>query len=355
MSQLVTGRRAIADLGQHMRGVGLNGRAFVVSDERVFPLHGPAVLAAIKKSGYAADSIVLPAGETTKSLPMAERVYDWLVERRAERMDTIVALGGGVVGDLAGFVAATYLRGMPLVNVPTTLLGQIDSAIGGKVAVNHSRGKNLIGAFYPARLIVDDPAVLDTLPQREITAGWAEAVKCALILDGELLDILEENAEGLVNLSSRLVGDVIERCAQHKVRIVEQDEREAGLRMILNYGHTIGHALEAALNYDVLLHGEAVSIGMTGAAAIAARCGILSPTIVERQRRVLELFGLPVHFPTGGSRQPTVDSVVAAMSLDKKSQGAVVRWVLLEGVGRTRIEPNVPLATVREVVAELVA
>jgi shikimate kinase/3-dehydroquinate synthase len=352
VSELAIGSGVLGELGARMRAVGLNGRAFVISDDQVYPLYGGKALAALRSAGYTADHYELAAGEGSKSLGAASAIYDWLVEQRAERIDAIVALGGGVVGDVAGFVAATFLRGMPLVQVPTTVLSQIDSSIGGKVGVNHPKGKNLIGAFNPARLILGDTDCLRTLPPREIVAGWAEAIKCAMILDAELLDLLEANAAGLCDLSSPLVPVIVERCAQHKVRVVTEDERETGLRMILNYGHTIGHALEAVLNYDVLLHGEAVSIGMTGAARLSVERGLLQPAEAARQNAVLARFGLPTHFPLSVT-PPKIEAVLDAMTHDKKSRGAELRWILLEQIGQARIERGVPWSLVSDTVAAL--
>ncbi len=352
MSVLAYGRGLLGQLGKKLREVGLSGRAFVISDDVVYPLYGEEAMAGLRAAGYESAAYQLPAGEPTKCLQTASILYDWLVDQRAERIDAIVALGGGVVGDVAGFVAATFLRGMPLVQVPTTILAQIDSSIGGKVGVNHPKGKNLIGAFHPARLIVGDTDTLRSLSPRLLADGWAEGIKCAMILDAELLDVLEAHADGLGDLSSPLVPEVIERCAQHKVRVVTEDEHEAGLRMILNYGHTIGQALEAALDYQVLLHGEAVSIGMVGAAEIAVRRGLLEPSLAERQNRVLARFGLPTRFPADAP-PPQVDSVMERMTRDKKSRGAQLRWILLDRIGHARIEAGIPLELVREVVAEL--
>lgn len=354
MSTLVIGRGLLAELGAQMREVGLRGRAFLISNDRVYPHHGAAAEAGIRAGGFEVASYQLPDGEPSKSLASTCALYDWLAEQRAERIDAIVALGGGVVGDVAGFVAATFLRGMPLVQVPTTVLAQIDSSIGGKVGVDHPKGKNLIGAFHPARLIVGDIDTLRTLPRRQIPNGWAEAIKCAMILDAELLDVLDANAAGLCDLSSPLVPTVIERCAQHKVRIVSEDEREAGLRMILNYGHTIGHALEAALGYELLWHGEAVSIGMAGAAAIAVRLGLLEPALAARQNAVLSRFGLPTRLPPGAAT-PSVEAVLDRMSRDKKSRGARLQWILLDRIGHATIQTDVPRELVRDVVAELLS
>ncbi|HUX87532.1 MAG TPA: 3-dehydroquinate synthase [Chloroflexota bacterium] len=354
MSELTIGSGVLEALGTQMRAAGLSGRAFLISDDQVYPLYGEKALAALRVAGFVADHYLMPAGEASKSLGATQAIYDWLIERRAERIDAVVALGGGVVGDVAGFVAATFLRGMPLVQVPTTVLAQIDSSIGGKVGVNHPKGKNLIGAFNPARLILSDTDSLRSLPRREIAAGWAEAIKCAMILDAELLDVLEANAAGLCDLSSPLVPAVVERCAQHKVRVVTEDERESGLRMILNYGHTIGHALEAVLNYEGLLHGEAVSIGMVGAARLSVERGGLQQREADRQNALLARFGLPTRLPDSTPR-PSIESILEAMTRDKKSRGADLRWILLEQIGRARVESGVPWPLVGDAVAALLA
>lgn len=357
MSKLVIGSGALGQLGESMREIGLRGRAFLISNERIYPLYGAAAEASLRAAAYDVATYQLPDGESTKSLAHAARVYDWLADQRAERIDAIVALGGGVVGDVSGFTAATFLRGMPLVQVPTTLLAQIDSSIGGKVGVNHSKGKNLIGAFHPARLIVADVDTLRSLSRRELAAGWAEAVKCGLILDAELLGLLAENAAGLIDhessiFRSPLLSTLVRRCAEHKVRIVEQDEREANLRMILNYGHTIGHGLEAALNYGCLLHGEAVSIGMAGAARLAVNRGLLSEEAERAQNAVLARFGLPTRLPADAPC-PSVEAILDRMAQDKKSVGTHLQWILLDRIGHARIESGIPLDLVRATVADL--
>lgn len=334
-------------LGRRLRDAGLAGAAWVVSDDNVFPLHGEAALASIREAGLETGACVLPAGETHKTLATAQTVYDWLVERRAERGHAIVALGGGVVGDLAGFVAATYLRGVPLVQVPTTLLAMVDAAIGGKVAVDHPHGKNLIGAFYQPRFVLGDVATLGTLPRRELIAGLAETIKHGFIRDPSLLDLLERRGDGLLALEPEATLEIVRRSAAVKAGVVAEDERESGLRAILNYGHTIGHALEAAAGYAGFLHGEAVAAGMMAAARIGVAMGVSPPWLPDRQAGVLRRFGLPL-------RLPGVDAarVLASISLDKKVAGRAVRWVLLADVGRPVIRDDVPLALVERAVQE---
>ncbi len=347
---IVVGWDILDSLGERMRDRGLGGRAFVISDEHVLRLYGDRAIKALDRAGFAVDAHAVPPGEPSKTLAQAAGLYDWLVTRRAERGDSVVALGGGVVGDLAGFVAATFLRGMPLVQVPTSLLAMVDASIGGKVAVDHKEAKNLIGAFYQPLLVFEDAALLRTLPQRDLTAGWAEAIKQALIMDAELLKLLEDRADSVVALDPDLATKVIARNVALKGRVVSEDEREAGRRTILNYGHTIAHGIEAATGYGACLHGEAVAVGMVGAAAISRRMGLLDPAIETRQNELLRRYKLPL-------RAPGVDpeGVLAAMALDKKVRGKTIRWVLLEGVGRPVVRDDPPDRLVSETVRELTA
>jgi shikimate kinase/3-dehydroquinate synthase len=342
---------ALADLGRRMTDAGLAGRAYLISDSMVHARWGAAVKEALRTAGLQVVLRVVPAGETSKSLETAAAIYDWLVAERAERGEAIVALGGGMACDLAGFVAATFVRGLPLVHVPTSLLAMVDAAIGGKVAVNHKEGKNLIGAFYQPRLVLADVSTLQSLPPRELTSGWAEVIKHALIMDEELLRLLEENADAVVSLEPAVTTEVISRSIALKAAVVSEDEREeTGRRTILNYGHTIGHGLETAAEYTGMLHGEAVAVGMVGAARIARRLGLLSPDVVERQDALIARFGLPL-------RASGVDpgKVLAAMALDKKVKGGAIHWVLLEGIGQTVIRHDVPPELAEEVVHELLS
>lgn len=355
MNSYRVGDRVMHNLGNEMRSVGLNGRAFLISDENLRDPHGQDAMESLAQAGFGPELLVLPAGEPTKSFEVAQRIYEWLADQHVERSDNIVALGGGVVGDVAGFAAATYLRGLALVQVPTTLLAMVDSAIGGKVAVNLSRGKNLVGAFHQPRLIFADVNTLRSLPQREISAGWAEAIKCAMIFDPPLLQILRQESHELLDLTSSRLVEVIERCARHKISVVEQDEQESGLRMVLNYGHTIGHALEASVGYGALLHGEAVAIGMTGAAKIAVQTTGLAQRVVEQQRETLTAFGLPTRLPGDLYGETSVERILAAIALDKKVRNKSVRWILLDDIGRTRIDAGVPHELVRQVLSDLVS
>ena len=342
------GSGLLEKLGPLMREAGLEGTAFVIADGAVFDLYGEPVMASLKEAGFEAYEGVADPGEASKSLEMAGEIYSWLAGRRAERRDCIVALGGGVAGDLGGFIAATYLRGMPVVQVPTTLLAMVDASIGGKVAVNLPAGKNLVGAFHQPRLVLADVDTLRTLPQREMTAGWAEVVKHGLILDRDLLDDIERERDRLLDRDPGALADIITRSAAIKARVVTEDEREtSGMRNLLNYGHTTGHALEAVLDYEGLLHGEAVAIGMGVAAEIAVRMKMLTGADLERQTEALRSFGLPLKGPAGIDQA----AVRSAMDLDKKVAGKRINWVLLDGIGNAVSRNDVPEDVVRESMA----
>jgi shikimate kinase/3-dehydroquinate synthase len=346
-------------LGEKMKQRGVSGTAVVISDENVFSFYGGKVGGILSDAGFAVNSFVLPPGEETKCLDSATKIYDYLIEHRIERDDVIVALGGGVVGDLTGFVAATFLRGVAWVQAPTSLMAMVDAAIGGKVGVNHPEGKNLIGAFYQPSLVLADCETLKTLPRRELTSGWAEVVKYGLILDKEFFEFLEVNAAKLRRLRRGLLTRAVARSAIIKAGVVSQDEKEReGKRTILNYGHTIAHGLEAATHYRRFLHGEAVAIGMMAAAKLSQRLGLASPELVERQRAVLQQFGLPTSLRAAmksgqSSRRLNPAKIITAMELDKKVKGRAIRWVLLEDIGKAVVCGEVPQHDVEAVLKEL--
>ena len=345
---IFVGWNSLDQLGQRIKEANLSGKAYVISDDNVFPLYGEQVKKALVRAGFIAESMAIPAGEQSKSFETANRIYDWLVANRVERGDFIVALGGGVIGDLAGFIAATMLRGVPFVQVPTSLMAMVDSSIGGKVGINHPKGKNLIGAFYQPRFVFADVRTLTSLPKREFISGWSEVIKHAMIRDPQLLGLLEKRSQDLLKLKEDITTDVVARSAAIKGRVVSEDEKEQGLRTILNYGHTIAHGLEAATNYDRFLHGEAVSIGMTGASMISNRIGLLSQKVVKRQQALLIKFELPVVYA-----DIKVDDIQQAMQLDKKIKGKKVRWVLLSDVGQTVIRDDVSEEVVSDVIKKL--
>jgi 3-dehydroquinate synthase len=336
-------------LGENMKQTALSGTTTVISDENVFSLYGRKVEGILKDDGFAVNSFVVPPGEETKNIDYAIKIYDFLVEHRAERDDIIIALGGGMVGDLAGFVAATFLRGMFWIQVPTSLVAMVDASIGGKVGVNHPEGKNLIGAFYQPNLVLADCETLTTLPQRELTSGWAEVIKHGLILDEEFFQFLEGNVNRLKKLEPEALTRAIARSAAIKAQVVSQDEKEReGKRTVLNYGHTIAHGLEAATQYKRFLHGEAVAIGMMGAAKLSQRLGLLPSDAVERQQALLQKFGLPTGFSGLG-----LTEITRAMELDKKVKEKAIRWVLLQDIGKVIIRADVPQKDVLAVLQEL--
>ncbi|TET57725.1 MAG: 3-dehydroquinate synthase [Dehalococcoidia bacterium] len=342
-------------LGDKVRRAGLSGATIIVSDDNVFSLYGERVERILKNAGFAVHSFVVPPGEETKSIDYASRMYDFLVGHRAERDDVIIALGGGMVGDLAGFVAATFLRGIFWVQVPTSLVAMVDASIGGKVGVNHPQGKNLIGAFYQPNLVLADYQTLATLPQRELISGWAEVIKHGLILDEEFFRFLEDNVKGLRELETEALTRAIARSAAIKAGVVSQDEKErAGRRTILNYGHTIGHGLEAATQYKRFLHGEAVAIGMMGAAKLSQGLDLLPSTAVNRQQALLQEFSLPTSLPAKrGNSKLSLAEVTGAMELDKKMKEEAIHWVLLQDIGKAVIRTDVPQKNVLAVLQEL--
>jgi shikimate kinase/3-dehydroquinate synthase len=336
-------------LGEKIKKDALSGTATVISDENVFSLYGTEVKGILKGAGFSVNAFVVPPCEETKNMEYAVKIYDFLVGHRAERDDIIIALGGGMVGDLAGFIAATFLRGMPWIQVPTSLIAMVDASIGGKVGVNHPKGKNLIGAFYQPNLVLADCQTLTTLPQRELTSGWAEVIKHGLILDEEFVQFLESNVNGLTELEPELITRAIARSAAIKAQVVSQDEREReGIRTILNYGHTIAHGLEAATQYKHFLHGEAVAIGMIGAAKLSQRLGLLPAATVEHQQAILQKFGLPIGFS-----DLDLIEITRAMELDKKVKEKAICWVLLQDIGKTVIRSDVSQQDVLAVLREL--
>jgi 3-dehydroquinate synthase len=322
--------------------------AFVVSDQHVGP-HADAAADALAAAGFRTAVSVLPSGEAQKSLVTASQLYDGLAEVRADRQTLVVAVGGGVIGDLAGFVAATYNRGLPLLMVPTTLLAMVDSCVGGKVGVNHPRAKNLIGAFHQPAGVWIDTAALDTLPDREYRSGLAEVVKYGVILDADFFAWLEKNADAVLRREPEAVRHIVGRSCRLKADVVERDERETtGLRAVLNYGHTFAHAFETVGGYGSWLHGEAVAAGMACAAALAERRGLIDRATTERQRRLLEAFGLP----TAPLRWPA-DELIGVMRNDKKASAGRLRFVLPRRIGEVALFDDVPEAEVRGVLESM--
>nr|HID57804.1 3-dehydroquinate synthase [Desulfobacterales bacterium] len=344
------GSGILSGFGDYYRRHGLGRKVAVVTDTTVSRLHLEPVEKSLNESGYNVTRVVIPDGEGQKSLKTCEEVCGVLIKAGLERSSSIVALGGGVVGDIAGFVAATFLRGVSYVQVPTSILAQADSSIGGKVAVNHPLGKNMIGAFYQPRFVFIDVDVLRTLPKHQITAGLAEVVKHALIRDEAFFRLLEEDIEAIIDLKAptELLERVIERNCQIKAEVVSRDETEQGLRAILNYGHTIGHALEAVTNYCRYRHGEAVILGMIAAGRIACRKGMLGEDQLKQQNDLLQRIGRP-KTPVDIS----TDSILKRMESDKKVRDGRVRFVLLEKIGKAVVTDEVEEPLVRAAIEEI--
>ncbi|MFS0555549.1 3-dehydroquinate synthase [Brevibacillus sp. 179-C9.3 HS] len=317
-------------------GIASTSKLMIVTDENVAVHYLEPLLDVLRQNGYQAHSTVITAGEQSKSLAVYEQLMTEAIEAGLDRKSAVLALGGGVVGDLAGFVAATYMRGIDFVQLPTTLLAH-DSSVGGKVAINHPLGKNLIGAFHQPRVVIYDTKALHSLPKREVAAGFAEVIKHGLIADATFVDWLEENAESLWQLDSELLGKAIQKGCAVKAGIVSQDETEQGQRALLNLGHTFGHAFEALSAYSTLNHGEAISIGMCLAAKVAERIGFAEKGVYNRTKRMLELFHLPTAWP--GSLSP--EAVLEAMKRDKKTIGGKLALVLPRTIGQVEVVKNI--------------
>ena len=343
---IVIGAGALQQLGEQVRAAGIKAgtKVLVVTNPVVEQHYGATALSSLKAAGFEASSLVIEAGEDQKTPATVALIHDAAFERRLERGSLIVALGGGVVGDMAGFAAASWLRGIAVVQVPTTLLAMVDAAIGGKTGVNHPGGKNLIGAFHQPRLVLIDPATLGTLPEREFRAGMAEVIKYGVIGDLELFADLEAAAgrdatAGLASLSAvgpALLQTLLERSAAAKARVVAADEREGGLRAILNYGHTLGHVVEALCGYGTWLHGEAVAIGMVAAGELSLELGLWGASEQRRQRAVIAAAGLPQQWP---ALDP--GAVLQCLQGDKKVRDGKVRFVLPTGLGSVQIRDDV--------------
>lgn len=323
-------------------------KAIIVTDRNVEAPHARAVQESLAKAGWKCELFVFNAGEQSKSMEVIARIYDRLVDMEADRRTLVIAVGGGVVGDAAGFAAATYARGIPFVQVPTTLLSHVDSSVGGKVGINHPKAKNLIGAFHQPLGVFCDTSTIDTLPDREYKSGLAEVVKYGVILDAEFFAYLEQHVGELNRRDADVLRYVIASSCRLKADVVEQDEYErSGLRACLNYGHTFAHAFEALAGYGELLHGEAVAIGMVDAARLAARRKLIDESVVTRQTKLLESLGLPVS--RGELIKATTDQILGRMRLDKKTQAGKLRFVLPTELGHVELMGDIPETDVRAV------
>ncbi len=346
--QISTG--ILAGLGRACARLGLGRRCVIISDRNVAPLYARKAEQALSAAGYQTTAVVVPAGETAKRLKTVQACYDQLAAVRLERKSFIVALGGGVVGDLAGFVAATYLRGIPFVQVPTTLLAQVDSSVGGKVGVNLKAGKNLVGAFHQPRLVQCDLDTLASLPAREYQAGLAEVIKYGIIFDAALFARLERDMPKLVARQPGPLAAVIARCCEIKAEVVRQDETETGLRAILNFGHTIGHALEAISQYGKFLHGEAISIGQVAAARLSTQLAGLPENDAQRIEALLARASLPTSIRLSAAQK---SKLLRAMQLDKKVTAGELKFVLAKRLGQVEFGRRVPAHLLNQALSSL--
>lgn len=347
--RIVVGLGALAASGPELGKLGLGRKVALVSDPAIMRLHGGPVAGSLRAAGFEVTEILLPPGEQAKTIVVARSGWERLLDAGCDRTSTVVALGGGAVGDLAGFVAATYMRGINFVQIPTTLLAQVDASIGGKTAIDHPRAKNLIGAFHQPRLVLVDPAALTTLPDLEFRSGLAEVIKHGVVLDAGYFADLESCLPELLRRDLATLTRVVAGSCRIKAGVVERDEREAELRHVLNYGHTIGHALEAVTSFGRWAHGEAVSLGMVAEARIAERLGIAKYHTTERQVQLLRAVGLPV-----SGLEVAPPDVLEALRRDKKSRDGRVPFVFAPEIGTFRLVFDVPPAAVLETLEELV-
>ncbi len=343
--EICVGPGLLDQAGRLLLENGFAGKLVIITHPGLHRQYGEALCRTLTGDGFSVSTLLVPEGEAQKTLATAGRLYQELNDVFAERTTPVLALGGGVIGDLAGFVAATYLRGVPLVQMPTTLLAQVDSSIGGKVAVDHGRIKNKIGAFYQPSLVIADTDTLRTLPAEELTNGLAEVIKSAAIMSREFFSFLEENLGRIIARDAGILEEVVFRTAEIKAGVVMKDERDSGLRNILNFGHTVGHAVESVSGFD-MPHGKAVAIGMVVAARISREMGLLDKNGLDRLTGIIEKAGLPVKMPA-----ISMEKVMQAMKHDKKVAQDKIRFVLLESIGNAMITDKVTPSLVEQVLA----
>ena len=343
---ILIGKGLLSQATEYLRPLKLGKRGVIITDTNVEPLYAGALCDALGKGGFAAEVLSLPAGEASKSLRQANRLFEKLPSYGLDRQSFVIALGGGVVGDLAGFVAASYLRGLALIQVPTSLLSQVDSSVGGKVGVNLPQGKNLVGAFYQPRLVLADTDVLKTLPKRELSAGFAEVIKYGAIRDAKFFVWLEREYKRVLALDPEAVAHVVRHCCEIKAEVVSADERESGLRALLNFGHTLGHAMETLSDYNGLLHGEAISMGMCCGARLSVKRAGLSEAEAQRLCGLIAASGLPTRL----GKSFKLGELLEAARLDKKARDGKLRFVLLKCLGEAFVSDAVADADLKEVV-----
>ena len=345
---IVVGAGLLNRVGEILTPHIKSNKVLIVSDASVKSQYMPIIRRSLADTGLDVHTMEVPVGEESKSIAQFSRIQDSLVAYQLDRGSTLIALGGGVVGDLGGFAAAVYMRGISYVQIPTTLQAQVDASVGGKTAINHPKGKNLIGAFHQPKLVLIDVDTLKTLPQRDIRSGLIEVIKMGVIRDEPLFEMVEENLEAILNLEATTLIEMISSACVNKAEIVAKDEKESGLRMVLNYGHTFGHALEALTHYNRYRHGEAVSIGMNCAAQLAVNLQMFSETDFQRQRGLLNRAQLPLTFPS----DLTPEAIHDAMYLDKKTLGGRLRLILPTRIGEVVIRDDVDDQHVLEAISQ---
>ncbi|MBM0741041.1 3-dehydroquinate synthase [Phormidium sp. CLA17] len=349
--EIVITPNGLSQVGSRLQSLQVGQKVLLVSNPAIFRHYGEAAIASLSAAGFSVAICLLPAGERYKTPATLQKIYDAALAHRIERSSTFVALGGGVIGDMTGFAAATWLRGVQVVQVPTSLLAMIDAAIGGKTGVNHPQGKNLIGAFHQPRLVLVDPEVLTTLPSREFRAGMAEVIKYGVIWDKDLFSLLEQapRLDRLAALGEDRLQEILTRSCEAKAHVVSKDEKEAGLRAILNYGHTIGHAVESLTGYRVVNHGEGVAIGMAAAAKIANAMNLWESIATERQTALITKAGLPTQLPKGIE----IEAILETLQTDKKVEVGRVRFVLPTQIGAAIVTNQVSTEVIRSVLEQM--
>lgn len=345
---IVIGTDLLPQTGAFLQPLNLGHKVLVITNSAVRKLHGKAVEESLRQSGYKVQVAEVPDSEEAKTPDQATKLYDVMFNAGMDRNSPVLALGGGVVGDLSGFVAATYMRGVPFVQIPTTLLAQVDSSVGGKVAVNHPQGKNIIGAFYQPKLVLTDTGTLNTLDQRDVLSGLAEVIKVAIIKDAVFFEWLENNTSRVLALEPAALKYVIETSCRIKALVVEADETEQGVRAILNYGHTVGHALETLAGYGAYRHGEAVAVGMAVEANISQKLGLIATNIAYRVKSLLAKFGLPVALPLLDAQE-----LISLMYKDKKVFNDTLTLALINNIGQAIIKQDVPEEIILQAIEEI--
>ncbi|MEW6213805.1 MAG: 3-dehydroquinate synthase [Nitrospirota bacterium] len=341
---ITIGCHILDGIGDNLKLFGLSPKVAVVSNPTVFPLYGERVLDSIKNAGFNVITVMIPDGEEYKDLLWVQHIYDEILKYKLDRSSALIALGGGVIGDITGFAASTYMRGISYIQVPTTLLAQVDSSVGGKTGVNHKLGKNMIGTFWQPRLVWIDVDALKTLPPKELLAGLAEVIKYGVIWDKELFDFLEANRDKILNIHRDAITHIIKRSCEIKAEVVSRDERESGLRAILNYGHTIGHAIETVTEYKRYLHGEAVAIGMYLETRLSNMLNFTGGDQVFRIKALIDSYGLPSEIPA----DIDINNILSSMQLDKKAVAGELKFILPERIGSVRIHKGINGKVIRD-------